>query len=82
MLDLSSTYITWAKRNLPKVANIGPWKARSNYFSDFIFAKYGRFDQSLELVKRPHWEMDNEHICRLLKVINIYLRSVELGIYG
>lgn len=62
ILHLSSTYVTEAEKNLPKVADMGPWKARSNYFSDLIFANHGKLDESLELVKKPHWETDKDYM--------------------
>ncbi|GAB1203077.1 hypothetical protein APSETT445_001703 [Aspergillus pseudonomiae] len=42
VLDLSSTYITKADKNMPKAADQGSWLPRNNYISDLWFAKYGR----------------------------------------
>ncbi|KAJ5414821.1 flavin-binding monooxygenase [Penicillium cosmopolitanum] len=50
MLDLNSTYISKAENDLPRTANTGPWQPRKNYFWDLISAKYGRIEESLELI--------------------------------
>lgn len=41
---------------------MGRWKARRNDFSDFVFAKYGKVDEALKLIKKPHWETDEDHV--------------------
>ncbi|KAH8423242.1 flavin-containing monooxygenase [Aspergillus melleus] len=51
LLDLNSTYVNVAERNLPKAALQAPWRPRNSYLSDLVFANYGRLDDSLELVK-------------------------------
>jgi hypothetical protein len=53
LLNLTSTYITTASRSLPKAANKAPWLARDNYISDLLFLKYGKIDNSLELLSGP-----------------------------
>lgn len=45
LLDLSSTYVKKAERDLPKAAKTGPWRMRTNYWYDLVQAKYGSFDQ-------------------------------------
>ncbi|KAF4212509.1 hypothetical protein CNMCM8980_000905 [Aspergillus fumigatiaffinis] len=50
LLNLNSTYVTAAEKDLPKAADRGPWQPRENYLSDLTFAKYGRLDEGLELV--------------------------------
>jgi cation diffusion facilitator CzcD-associated flavoprotein CzcO len=52
-LDLNSTYITAAEKNLPKVADRAPWQPRYEYLWDVWFAQYGRIDKCLETVKGP-----------------------------
>ncbi|KNG86777.1 monooxygenase [Aspergillus nomiae NRRL 13137] len=49
VLDLSSTYITKADKNMPKAADQGSWLPRNNYISDLWFAKYGRLND-LEII--------------------------------
>lgn len=44
LLNLSSTYITAAARNLPLAGDRAPWLRRNNYFDDLIFSKYGSLD--------------------------------------
>lgn len=41
MMNLKSTYIIVGNRVLPKAGDVGPWKARVNYFKDFWHAKFG-----------------------------------------
>lgn len=48
VLDLNSTYIAKAKGAMPKAGNMGPWKARSNYFVDYYNAKFGDINTGLE----------------------------------
>ncbi|RLL95408.1 hypothetical protein CFD26_104997 [Aspergillus turcosus] len=50
LLNLNSTYVTAAEKDLPKAADRGPWRPRDNYLSDLMFAKYGRLNQGLEWV--------------------------------
>ncbi|GIJ90832.1 hypothetical protein Asppvi_009795 [Aspergillus pseudoviridinutans] len=50
LLNLNSTYVTAAEKDLPKAADRGPWQPRDNYLSDLMFAKYGRLDEGLEWV--------------------------------
>ncbi|PKX90228.1 flavin-containing monooxygenase [Aspergillus novofumigatus IBT 16806] len=50
LLNLNSTYVTAAEKDLPKAADQGPWQPRDNYLSDLMFAKYGRLDEGLEWV--------------------------------
>ncbi|RHZ52910.1 flavin-containing monooxygenase [Aspergillus thermomutatus] len=53
LLNLNSTYVTAAEKDLPKAADRGPWQPRDNYLSDLMFAKYGRLDQGLEWIDGP-----------------------------
>lgn len=48
LLNLSSTYVTKAEKELPRAADRGPWLPRDNYFSDLWFAKYGNLDEEIE----------------------------------
>ncbi|KAH0837736.1 hypothetical protein AYO21_09357 [Fonsecaea monophora] len=50
-LDLNSTYLQAAEKDLPKTGDRGPWKGRTYYLADLIFSKYGRIGESLEMVK-------------------------------
>ncbi|KAF7170539.1 hypothetical protein CNMCM5623_002954 [Aspergillus felis] len=50
LLNLNSTYVAAAEKDLPKAADRGPWQPRDNYLSDLMFAKYGRLDEGLEWV--------------------------------
>jgi cation diffusion facilitator CzcD-associated flavoprotein CzcO len=47
VLNLSSTYIKSAKGVIPKAASTGPWRARTTYMMDILYAKWGGF-QGLE----------------------------------
>lgn len=47
VLNLTSTYITSAPNVLPRASEVGPWRARSNYFRDFYFAKFGNITEGL-----------------------------------
>lgn len=49
LLNLTSTYVTKAEKNLPRAADRGPWMPRDNYFSDLWFAKYGNLHEDMEL---------------------------------
>jgi cation diffusion facilitator CzcD-associated flavoprotein CzcO len=48
LLNLSSTYVTKAEKDLPKAADRGPWVPRDNYLSDLWFAKYGNLEEGME----------------------------------
>ncbi|KAL4802609.1 hypothetical protein BDV18DRAFT_63195 [Aspergillus unguis] len=50
LLNLSSTYVTKAEKDLPRAADRGPWVPRDNYFSDLWFAKYGNLDEGIEFL--------------------------------
>ncbi|KAI9369162.1 hypothetical protein BJX61DRAFT_174257 [Aspergillus egyptiacus] len=50
LLNLSSTYVTKAERELPRAGDRGPWVPRDNYFSDLWFAKYGDLEEGMEYV--------------------------------
>ncbi|CZR61880.1 related to monooxygenase [Phialocephala subalpina] len=41
MMNLKSTYIVAGRDVMPKGGDLGPWKARVNYFKDFWNAKFG-----------------------------------------
>ncbi|KAE8153808.1 putative flavin-binding monooxygenase [Aspergillus avenaceus] len=62
LLDLSSTYVTAAERNVPKAAEQGPWQPRKGYLSDMAFAKYGSLDNSLELIERTDTMVTKKHV--------------------
>lgn len=53
LLNLNSTYVSVAERNLPKAADRGPWQPRDNYLSDYLFSQYGKLDDCLDLAKGP-----------------------------
>ncbi|KAL2846869.1 hypothetical protein BJY01DRAFT_172361 [Aspergillus pseudoustus] len=50
ILNLSSTYVTKAEKDLPKAADRGPWVPRDNYLSDLWFAKFGNLDEGMEFL--------------------------------
>ncbi|KAE8355873.1 hypothetical protein BDV28DRAFT_162285 [Aspergillus coremiiformis] len=50
LLNLNSTYVIQAERELPKVADRAPWLPRDNYFDDITFAKKGRIDEEMEFL--------------------------------
>ncbi|KAL4943975.1 hypothetical protein BDV06DRAFT_234097 [Aspergillus oleicola] len=50
LLNLSSTYVTKAEKDLPRAADRGPFVPRDNYFSDLFFAKYGNLHDGLEFL--------------------------------
>ncbi|KAE8364670.1 hypothetical protein BDV27DRAFT_128096 [Aspergillus caelatus] len=50
LLNLNSTYVTKAERDLPKAADRGPWLPRDNYLDDIKFAKKGRIDEDMEFL--------------------------------
>ncbi|KAJ5748315.1 FAD/NAD(P)-binding domain-containing protein [Penicillium nucicola] len=39
---LTSSYILSQEQCLPKVGDVGPWRARNTYLTDFLFARYSR----------------------------------------
>jgi len=43
LLDLSSTYVQAAAKNMPKAADRGNWRTRTNYWYDYYQAKYGNY---------------------------------------
>ncbi|KAL5334961.1 hypothetical protein BJX70DRAFT_339829 [Aspergillus crustosus] len=50
LLNLSSTYVTKAEKDLPRAADRGPWVPRDNYVSDLWFAKYGNLEDGMEYI--------------------------------
>lgn len=48
MMNLTSTYIVAGQAVLRKGGDDGPWKPRSNYFKDYLNAKYGSLIEGLE----------------------------------
>jgi cation diffusion facilitator CzcD-associated flavoprotein CzcO len=58
MLNLSSTYIQRAVDIMPKTGTVGPWRPRSNYFSDMHQAKWGNMEVGLEYLKSGKKEAD------------------------
>lgn len=50
LLNLKSTYVTTAEKDLPKTADRGPWVPRDNYFDDIQFAQKGRIDEGMEFM--------------------------------
>ncbi|OJJ30020.1 hypothetical protein ASPWEDRAFT_177751 [Aspergillus wentii DTO 134E9] len=50
LLNLNSTYVSVAEQQLPRAADRGPWQPRDNYFSDYMFSKYGNMSENLETV--------------------------------
>jgi cation diffusion facilitator CzcD-associated flavoprotein CzcO len=50
VLDLNSTYIKRGKSVLPMTGDRGPWKPRTNYFTDLREAKWGSIQNGLEYV--------------------------------
>lgn len=53
LLNLNSTYVSVAEKNLPKAADRGPWQPRDNYISDYLFSQYGKLDDCLEMARGP-----------------------------
>ncbi|CAG8975600.1 hypothetical protein HYALB_00006807 [Hymenoscyphus albidus] len=51
ILNLSSTYFSKAKECIPKAGDRGPWRPRSNYFSDAWGALYGSLTQGIRYEK-------------------------------
>ncbi|KIS70546.1 putative monooxygenase [Mycosarcoma maydis] len=45
LLNLNSTYVKKAEKDLPKAATTGPWRMRTNYWYDLVQAKYGAYDE-------------------------------------
>ena len=52
VLNLNSTYVKRAEKELPKVSDRAPWLPRQNYFTDLWDAKYGDLGSALEFVDR------------------------------
>jgi cation diffusion facilitator CzcD-associated flavoprotein CzcO len=50
VLNLNSTYIKRGKSVLPMTGDRGPWKPRTNYFTDLREAKWGSIQNGLEYV--------------------------------
>ncbi|KAL2819855.1 hypothetical protein BDW59DRAFT_181572 [Aspergillus cavernicola] len=50
LLNLNSTYVTKAEKDLPQAADRGPWVPRDNYLSDLWFANYGNLDEGMEYI--------------------------------
>jgi cation diffusion facilitator CzcD-associated flavoprotein CzcO len=50
VLDLNSTYIKRGKGVLPMTGDRGPWRPRTNYFTDLSEAKWGNIQEGLEYV--------------------------------
>jgi cation diffusion facilitator CzcD-associated flavoprotein CzcO len=50
VLDLNSTYIKRGKNVLPMTGDRGPWRPRTNYFTDLKEAKWGSIQNGLEYV--------------------------------
>ncbi|CAD6916632.1 unnamed protein product [Tilletia controversa] len=44
LLDLNSTYVKAAAKDMPKAADKGVWRMRTNYWYDWYQAKYGSYD--------------------------------------
>lgn len=53
MLNLTSTYIKVASRDIPKSGSHAPWQPRDHYSKDMKFAKKGDLDNGLEYVQGP-----------------------------
>ncbi|GKZ38735.1 hypothetical protein AbraIFM66950_011171 [Aspergillus brasiliensis] len=51
MWSLNSTYVQKAAGSMPRCGNFGPWKGRTNYFMDLLFAKYSSITNDLEFHK-------------------------------
>ena len=54
MLNLTSTYVKVAARDIPKAADRAPWQPRDHYTKDLKFALHGDFDKGLEFVQGPN----------------------------
>ncbi|PTU23728.1 hypothetical protein P175DRAFT_0428876 [Aspergillus ochraceoroseus IBT 24754] len=50
LLNLSSTYVVRAEKDLPRAGDRGPWVARDNYWRDLWFAKWGDLDEAMEFL--------------------------------
>ncbi|KIW14507.1 hypothetical protein PV08_07291 [Exophiala spinifera] len=48
LMDLTSTYVQAATKDLPKTGEFGPWRRRANYFKDYLRVNYGDVSQGLE----------------------------------
>ncbi len=49
LMDLTSTYVSAATKDLPKTGDSGPWKRRMNYFTDYLTLNYGNVSKNLEM---------------------------------
>lgn len=50
VLNLNSTYIQTNIQELPKAGDVGPWRARANYFQDKWVAHFGNLSTGLKYV--------------------------------
>ncbi|PLB42175.1 flavin-containing monooxygenase [Aspergillus candidus] len=50
MMSLSSTYLVRAQKDMPRASAARPWVARTDYFSDMFFGRYGDVTAGLEFV--------------------------------
>lgn len=50
MMDLSSTYLVRAQKDMPKTAAARPWVARTDYFSDMFFGRFGDVTAGLKFL--------------------------------
>lgn len=53
LLNLSSTYVNRAEKDLPKAGDRAPWRPRTAYLTDYFFSQYGQIDNCLEWVPNP-----------------------------
>lgn len=51
ILNLNSTYIEKAKKYLPQVGNMGPWKRRSHWLKDDWITHYGSLTTGMKYTK-------------------------------
>ena len=51
--DLKAGYITRALETMPRHGNSHPWKVYQDYFSDFIFMRYGRINDKVLVYSKP-----------------------------
>ncbi|BDD57646.1 hypothetical protein MPDQ_007226 [Monascus purpureus] len=51
LLNLKSTYVERAEKDLPKAGDSGPWRPRDNYIVDSLFADYGDITDGMEFTK-------------------------------
>ncbi|PLN85998.1 putative flavo protein [Aspergillus taichungensis] len=50
MLNLSSTYLVRAQKDMPKSAAARPWVARTDYISDMLFGRFGDVTAGLKFL--------------------------------